>query len=296
MTIRVLVTGATGFTGRYVVKELCKQGFTVTCFVRKNSNCDRLAMLPVDYAVGDLGDSESLRNALTDKDILVNIASLGFGHAPAIVQACQQSKIKRAIFFSTTAVLTTLAAPSKIVRTAAEKLIFESGIDYTIIRPTMIYGSLGDRNMIRLIRFVSHSPLVPVLGDGTSLLQPVYVADLANAVAAILLRDNTKNKVYHLSGKQPLSYNEVVDTVAQGLGKKVMKIHLPVNLSLMAVKVANLIPSLPHLTKEQVYRLNENKDFSHEEARKDFSYNPLSFKEGINLEIKEFVEREKSVR
>ena len=294
MSIRVLVTGATGFTGKYVVKELCSQGFRVTCFVRQSSDRGGLAAFPAEYIVGDLDDYDALRDALDNHDVLVNIASLGFGHAAGIVKACQEANIKRAVFFSTTAVLTTLAAPSKIVRTKAEQLIRESNINYTIIRPTMIYGSLGDRNMIRLIRFIYRSPVVPIFGDGKSLLQPVCVQDLAKAVSSILKNDNTKNKVYHLSGKEPLTYNEVIDTVAEKLRKRVIKIHIPVKLSLLAIRVARYIPGLPHITPEQVLRLNENKAFSHEKAGNDFSYSPLSFADGISREVSEFEDLKKS--
>jgi nucleoside-diphosphate-sugar epimerase len=230
-----------------------------------------------------------LRDALKNQDVLVNVASLGFGHAHGILTACQEANIKRAVFFSTTAVLTTLAAPSKVVRMEAEKLIRESNIDYTIIRPTMIYGSLGDRNMIRLIRFIYRSPVVPIFGDGKSLLQPVFVQDLAKAVSNILKNDNTKNKVYHLSGKEPLTYNAVIDTVAEKLNKRVIKMHVPVSLSMIAIKLAKYIPGFPHITPEQVLRLNENKAFSHEEAGNDFGYSPLSFDDGIAKEIAEFM-------
>ena len=290
MTMRILVTGATGFTGKYVVKELCSNGYKVTCFLRQSSNRSGLASLPVEYVVGDLADNTILRDALKNQDALVNIASLGFGHAQGIVKACQEANIKRAVFFSTTSVLTTLAAPSKVVRTEAEKLIRESNLDYTIIRPTMIYGSVGDRNMIRLIRFIYRSPVVPVFGDGKSLLQPVCVQDLAKAVSSILQNDKTRNKIYHLSGREPLTYNAVIDMVAEKLNKRVAKIHIPVSLSMFAIKIAKYVPGFPHITPEQVLRLNENKAFSHEEAGNDFGYAPMSFDDGIKREVAEFMD------
>ena len=142
---KVLVTGATGFTGSYVVSALLEQGYEVRCFVRPASNTQILAGHHVDWAYGDLADSDSLKQALENCDILANVASIGFGHAPAIVQAAERAGTKRAIFVSTTAIFTKLNASSKSVRLAAEDCIRKSELAYTILRPTMIYGSSRDR-------------------------------------------------------------------------------------------------------------------------------------------------------
>src|SRR5215211_113454 len=98
-------------------------------------------------------------------DALINIVSLGFGHADSILRAAKEAGIQRAIFISTTAIFTQLNAKSKSIRMDAERLIKSSGLAYTILRPTMIYGSDHDRNMWRLIQFMRYSSIVPIFGD-----------------------------------------------------------------------------------------------------------------------------------
>lgn len=98
---------------------------------------------------------------------MINIASLGFGHAPNIINACQEMKIERAIFISTTGIFTKLNPDSKGIRLEAERLIKESELDYTIIRPTMIYGTPKDRNMWRLVKYLKRLPMLPILGNGS---------------------------------------------------------------------------------------------------------------------------------
>lgn len=283
----ILLTGATGFLGYYVLEELKKRGYEVTCFVRKTSNLDKIKRLNAKYVFGELDDYVSLCEALREKKSLINIASLGFGHAPNIVNACEDMDVKRTIFVSTTGIFTKLNPDSKRIRLEAEKIIKESSLDYTIIRPTMIYGTQEDRNMWRLIRYLKSFPVIPILGPGTYLQQPVYVKDLANVLVNAYERPVSIKKAYNISGAKPLTYNEVVDITGEALGKKVIKMHLPTKLSYNMLKLYERISKKPRLKAEQILRLNENKDFACEDAKQDLDYKPLSFEEGIKLEINE---------
>lgn len=281
----ILLTGATGFLGGYVLKELVEKGHEVTCFVRKTSNVDTIKKLNVKYVYGELDNQKSIYEALMGKEALINIASLGFGHAPNIISACEEANVKRTIFVSTTGIFTKLNPDSKGIRLEAERLIIESNLDYTIIRPTMIYGTPKDRNMCRLVKYLKKIRVLPILGDGTYLQQPVYVTDLASAIVRAYETTVSIKKAYNISGAKALTYNEVVDITAKALGKKVIKIHVPMKLSYNMLQVYEKISRKPILKAEQVLRLNENKDFSHEEATIDFGYDPLSYEEGIKLEI-----------
>lgn len=281
----ILLTGATGFLGEFVLKELLKKGYDVTCFVRKSSNLGTIKALNAKYIYGELDDYKSICEALKGKDTLINIASLGFGHAPNIINACEEMNVKRAIFISTTGIFTKLNPDSKAIRLEAERLIRESSLDYTIIRPTMIYGTPRDRNMWRLVKYLKRLSILPILGNGNNLQQPVYVRDLADAVVKVYENPISIKKAYNISGARALTYNEVVDITAEALEKKIIKIHIPMKLSYSLLKVYERIANKPILKAEQVLRLNENKDFSHQEAKEDFGYNPLSFEEGIKLEI-----------
>ncbi|MCU1807121.1 NAD(P)H-binding protein [Cytobacillus firmus] len=283
----ILLTGATGFLGEFVLEELVRRGHEVTCFVRKTSNLDKIKRLNVKYVFGELDDYKSICEGLKGKEALINIASLGFGHAPNIVNACEEMGVKRSIFVSTTGIFTKLNPDSKGIRLAAEKLIRESNLDYTIIRPTMIYGTSKDRNMWRLVKYLKRLPVLPILGSGTYMQQPVYVKDLAIAIVSAYEKKVSIKKAYNISGAKALSYNEVVDITGKALGKKVIKLHIPMKLSYNLLKMYEKVSKKPKLKAEQVLRLNENKDFSYEEAKKDLGYNPISFEEGIKLEVSE---------
>ncbi|MCI0553631.1 MAG: NAD-dependent epimerase/dehydratase family protein [Anaerolineae bacterium] len=283
--MKVFVTGATGFAGSRVVPLLLQNGFQVRCLCRLTSDRSLLLQPEIEWASGDLSDTPALTASIQGTDALVNIASLGFGHAESILSAAMKAGIERAVFISTTAIFTQLNANSKKVRVAAEHAIENSGLKYTILRPTMIYGSPRDRNMWWLIRFMRTSPIVPVFGDGNSLQQPVYVDDVSQAIVNCLLKDQTICKNYNIAGKHPLTYNEVIDTIARQMKKRVGKIQIPSRpvISLLRLFERMRIP-FP-LKAEQVLRLNEDKAFSYADAQRDFSYAPLSFEDGIKLEL-----------
>jgi nucleoside-diphosphate-sugar epimerase len=222
---------------------------------------------------------------MKEADTLVNIASLGFGHAETIVRAAQTARIRRTIFISTTAIFTQINAQSKRARLAAEQAIQVSGLQFTILRPTMIYGGPSDRNMWRLIRFMRYSPVVPIIGDGNSLQQPIYVDDVARAILGCLSQDQTIGKCYNIAGKHPLRYNEVIDIIARTMNKRIWKLHLPSRPIVSLLRLLERLHIHSPIKAEQILRLKEDKSFDYEEAQIDFGFRSLSFEEGIYLEL-----------
>jgi nucleoside-diphosphate-sugar epimerase len=241
--------------------------------------------MELEWALGDLSDAEALCAAMRGTDVLVNIASLGFGHAGSIVRAARDAGITRAVFVSTTAIFTQLNARSKEVRLAAEATIESSGLKYTILRPTMIYGSPRDRNMWRLIRFLRTSPIVPVFGDGNSLQQPIYVGDVAKAILSSLCNVQTIGRSFNIAGKAPLTYNQVIDTITALMNKRVRKLYIPSSPVVSALQVLEKLRIPFPIKAEQVLRLNENKHFDYEEAEMVFGFRPFSFEEGMRQEL-----------
>lgn len=283
--MRIFVTGATGFTGSMTVPLLLSAGYQVTCLHRASSDRSVLPQPEINWVLGDVADRYGLTEAMKSSDTLVNIASLGFGHADAIVAAAEDAGINRAIFISTTAIFTQLSASSKAVRLEAEETIKNSSLAYTILRPTMIYGSSRDRNIWRLIRWLKTIPVIPVMGNGNYLMQPVYVGDVAQAIILSLNSERTITKCYNIAGGHPLTYNQLIDTVGEKLNRRVLKIHLPAKLSVRFLKLIELLGLKLPIKSEQIERLNENKDFAIEKAREDFNFQPRSFSEGIQLEL-----------
>lgn len=281
---KALVVGATGFLGEHVLAAK-PPDWEVEVFARAGSDLGRV---PPDVRVhrGDLSDPDALRRALKGADALLNIASLGFGHAQGIVDACRSANTPRAVFVGTTAVFTTLPAKSKSVRLEAERILQDSGLAYTLLRPTMIYGTPRDRNIWRLIMLLRWAPVLPVVDGGGNLQQPVFVEDVARACWTVLDRPRTIGQAFNVGGAQALSFAEMAMEILKGLHRRAPLVSVPLQAALAAAAALRRIPFAPRITREQILRLKEDKSFDIQPAAAAFGYAPLSFAQGVDRELK----------
>jgi uncharacterized protein YbjT (DUF2867 family) len=284
--MKVHVTGGSGFLGGRVIPQLVAAGHEPTALARSDAAAERVAALGATPLGGDLDDPASVDAAFAGSgaEALVNLASLGFGHAPTIVAAAEEAGLARAIFVSTTSIFTHLPTSSRAVRLAAEETVKASVLDWTIIRPTMIYGAPGDRNMARLLRGLRRLPILPLPGGGAGLQQPVHVDDLAAAIVSALDRPATVHRAYDVAGPEPLTLRAVIEDAAAAVGRKPRVVPLPLAPAVMVVKLYERLAPAPRLKSEQLARLAEDKAVDITAARSDLGFAPRSFVEGIRAE------------
>jgi uncharacterized protein YbjT (DUF2867 family) len=281
--VKVLLTGATGLLGGALLELLLAEGHAVRCLVREGSpRASRLDPRRAELARGDAGDARALSRALSGMDALVHVA--GIEHAPQVVEAARRAGVGRLVVVGTTSAHSAYEFRSG-PKLTMEKLVRESGLDYTIVRPSMIYGSELDKNVHRLLRFLDRSPVFPVFGSGENLWQPVYHEDCARGVYEALVRPVAVGQCYDLPGAEALTYLGLVRTAAGALARRPRIVRLPlepVRLSLVAAERLRL--PLP-VRSEQVLRLREDKAYSYTKAKKELGYAPRPFREGVALEV-----------
>lgn len=291
--MNLLVTGATGHSGKLFLEDLNNKPnkYNEVHVVTRNKSQDEFANLNnlnIIEHVGDLKSEEFAKKITRNIDTILHIAGIQISRN--IFNAAVENDVDWVIAVHTTGRYSKFkSASAEYIEIEDELLTMRDKIKMTILRPTMIYGSVRDRNMYRLIKFIDKYPVFPIFGDGNNLMQPVTGRDLAKAYISVIDNKNkTVNKNYNLSGKYPIKYKNLVNTIAEKLNKKVTLIKIPIFISYYSVLLAEkLIPKFP-LNDEQILRMKEDKDFTHLAAQQDFGYNPESFDEGIEIEIKEY--------
>jgi nucleoside-diphosphate-sugar epimerase len=269
--------------GGGLLELLLARGHKMRCLLRADSpNASRLADKRVEILRGDVAREEDLYRALGDTDAMLHVA--GIEYSPPVVRAARRAGVERVLIVGSTSAHSAYAFRSS-PKLRMEEFVRASGLAWTIVRPSMIYGSERDKNVHRLLRFLDRSPVFPVFGTGTNLWQPVYHEDCARGVFEALERPASVGRAYDLPGAEPLSYLDLVRTAAEALGRspRIVKLPLePVRRALVAAERLRL--PLP-IDSGQVTRLREDKAYPYDEARRDLDYAPRPFSEGVAIEV-----------
>lgn len=283
----IAVTGGTGFTGRATLPLLRARypNARIRCLVRAPTQREILRAYDVRAIDGDLREPAALDALLSGADTLVNIASLGVDWVGPLMDVVRRAtELRRGVFVSTTAILTSLPVKSKPQRVCGEQQVRESHLAWTILRPTMIYGTPEDRNIIRLITLVDRCPMIPVVAS-EALQQPVHVEDVAAAIVASIGTSGTVGQVYTTSGGSPLSLRQMVEETAAALGKRRVIVRVPLGPVRLAAGLYNRLSRSPRLTVEQLDRIGEDKAFPFDAAHAAFGYSPRTFAQGVREEV-----------
>lgn len=270
----ILITGATGFVGRNLIKKLSKNE-KVRCLVRKNIYLGE----NIEIVNGNLTNTKTLEDATRDISIVIHLASIiksnkkkefekiNVEGTKNLIKVCIKNKVKKFIFVSSYDIVTnTLYGQSKAL---AEHSVKNSGLNYLIFRPTVIYGPDNKKDIDKLINLIKNYPLIPIPGKGEIKLQPLFIEDFINIILQGI-KSKKRNKEYFVAGPEPISFNEIIDTISKTLSKKVYKIHIP-NIFIFIINKNLLQNKICDITK----------------IKKDFIFNPISFEEGIKKIIKE---------
>lgn len=290
----VLLIGAAGFLGPPVLKKLLENNYDINCLVRTDSDRSRLldaarsAGKKITFSTGNLQSGDSIISAIKKAKSAVYMVDLKYTHLlETFLHTIKLAGLKRVVFISSTTVLIPLECMVKKQKIYSENLIKNSGLDYTILRPSMIYGCPDDTNFSKMIRFIKKKGFFITFGSGNNLIQPIYIEDVADSIVSILDNKKTYQKIYNIAGKDPLKYNDMLDIVKSKLKKQFKVIKLPIKLSKLLISIYAKISKNPSLTPDQVERMAINKSYPYDKAREDFNFSPTSFEDGIEKLIKE---------
>lgn len=259
------------------------------CFVRTESNLRFLPSSGIEVARGNIEAPETLDAALKTVDVIAHIAHIRY--APIIIAACERAAVRRVLFFSSTRRYTKYDCLTARQVCEGEAAIERCALDYTILRPSMIYGSRRDNNISRLIRAIQKSPVFPLIGGGKNLVQPVHTRDVVGALQSAIKTPAAIRSAYTIAGPRPILYREMIKTIARALQRRVLLVPVPVWPMLLAAGAYGRLTSRPRVTTEQIRRMREDRAFDISAAQADLDFRPIDFDEGVALQIKGDVDK-----
>lgn len=274
-TQTVIVAGASSLVGRCLLPRLRDAGFSVIALSRQRSGL----VDGIEWRRVDINQQGAI--PLPADAIYIHLAPIWL--LPAVLSNAACSRLARVVAFSSTSVLSKRDSANPSERelaarlAAAEQSLMSTSVDWTILRPTLIYGYGQDKNVALIARLIRRCSVFPLIGAGTGKRQPVHADDLAQAVIQLLASPASKRRIYALSGGETLSYREMVVRIFQALGKQPRIVTLPPWVFAAALGCVRMLPRLRHLHMEMAYRMNEDLCFSNQQASQDFGYAPRPF-------------------
>ncbi len=259
----ILVAGGTGFVGGGIVRELARRAKPVAVLSRDPARqAGRFPALTVEFRKGDVTDPDSLAAALTGIDTV--ISSQQFPNSPIenprkghtfekvdaegtenLARAAKAAGVKRFLYLSGAGAAVDADRHWFRAKWRAETAVRESGITYTIIRPSWVFGP-EDVALNRFLGMSRFLPFVPLIGNaGKQRLQPVFVDDVARAVAESLDKPAAENRVFEIGGPDVLTMREIVKAALEVAGRKRLLLASPKPVIKLLSSIIQFAPGKP---------------------------------------------------
>ena len=258
----VLVTGANGLVGTHTCRELTKNGWKVRALIRDPARAAMaLGQLPVEFRVGDVRDATALRSSLNGCGAVVHLAAIAIEKkgetyqesnttaTERLISAARVENVQRIIFMSQNLADSRSRYPFLHSKGVAQDSIKTSGLQWTILRPSVIFGP-EDEFVNVLGRLIKLTPKVfPLPGGGSARFQPIAVVDVARVVRLSLEKKETVHQTYDLGGAVPLTLREMTERILTTMGTNRKLLPVPVKLLRPIVALAQrLLPNPPVTT------------------------------------------------
>ena len=280
----VLVTGGTGFIGRRVVDALADAGFAVRALVHRNVPEGGLRD-GVEAVEGNVLDPDSLARACDGVGAVAHLVAvvresgdrtfhrINVEGARNVLEAASAAGVERFVLASTIGATSDPGIPYLHSRWTAEQDVVSSGLAHTIVRFSVGFGS-GDEFFNVLAAQAKLFPLVPVAGGGANRFQPIAADDAARCLLEALRRDDTVGRTIEAGGPAHYTYDELLDLVADTLGVKIAKVHLPLQLMRPAVALMEALAPRPPVTGEQLKMIAVDNVTDVDSVERNFGFAP----------------------
>ncbi len=291
----LLITGSTGYIGQHLVRRLVADGEQPRLLVRDPQKAARLfpgATLAI--VQGDTGNRVALAEAVRGIDTIVHAAFMtadrkeGPGNryeetnvqgTANLLQAARDAGVKRVIEISGLGTRPDRPGSYMQGRYLAEQMLKESGLDWTIIQPSVLFGK-GAPFLKGLADLVSNSPIVPLIGGGKIMFQPIYVEDVVEIICRVLTDpQQSSHQTYTIGGPEYYSFTQIVDALMHTLHKARLKAPAPRPLVGVGAAVMEAVLPKPPLTRAALTLFSFDNTTELQGVERQFGFVPMSLRQ-----------------
>ena len=286
--MRIAVTGGTGFVGSAIVSGLLEKGHEVTVLARKAPDGSK----EVRYSRGNVVNGEGLADLLEGKDALIHLVGIirevGDNTFDRVHRQGTENVVRAALDAGTAKLIHMSALGTRPdgvshyhrSKWAGEQAVRNSGLDWTIFRPSIIYGP-SDSFINMLAGMIRRSPVIPVIGGGQNLMQPVFVGDVARAFSEAVSAPWSSGMTYELGGPDVLKFKNIVKLISEVTNKKRIYMDIPVSFVRPVIGFLGALGANLPITTDQLIMMQEDNVCIEGDSLENFSFDFTPFREGI---------------
>lgn len=289
----LLITGGSGFVGGNLIPKLIQDNFKVRCLVLNEAEARKVEQYKVDTAIGNVADPESVIKAMEGIDTIIHMVAILREHGRAtfeavnvqgtknMLQAAREAGVKRFIHIGILGANKDPRYRYLHSKWLGIKAVEESGLDYTVLRPSVMFGPAAGF-IEALMRSIKIFPLLaPIAGSGKTLLQPIWVQDVVRCIVKAV-KGQKLNQSCEIGGPEHFTYEQVIDIVMTAAGIKRAKLHIPIVLMRPVVMLMEKLSNNPPITRDELDALGLDNITSLDSVEKQFNFKPLPISEGLS--------------
>lgn len=289
----ILITGSTGFVGRHLVKRLVAEGEKPRCLARSQQKAAQtLPLDKVEVAIGDTTRPGTLEPAMQGVETLVHSAfvtadikegrdvsyqGVNVEGTRNVVEAAQRAGVKKIVLVSGLGTRPDKPGSYMQGRYQAEQIVKNSELSWSIIQPSVQFGEQAAffKGLADLIRT---APVVPIIGTSQRRFQPIWVEDVAQCLIMQIREERRSGNTYVVGGPEQFTYGEILDRLANALGKKRLKAPMPMPLAYLGAAMMQTVLPRPPITTAALALFTFEQTTDLNAVERDFGFRPLSWR------------------
>lgn len=275
----ILITGSTGFLGKYLLKKLSKTNIQFRCLTRKRNIKNKFEI------VGNILEPKSLNAATNGCSLVIHLANLTHGKhlrevniigTKNLINSCKKNKVQNFIYISSTAVIDGDRNEYVESKIECEKIVKTSGLNFVILRPSMMFGKGDTKNYALVSQKIAKSKLFFINSAGKCLIHPVWVDDVASGIVKCITLNRFNGQTHTFAAEKPILYNDFIKLLNKRLGYPAKVIYLPHFITEPKAKITDLLTG-----RERVKQNDRVYDLSNE--KRELGYKPHSIEEILSM-------------